>query len=101
MQHSPVCASTAIRGTQLSPAPGTHPSSPYHLLICNRLLFASTLQAYTESTGISLAEHPLALQLQNYHSVEAITALLQDQTQMSSNFGENARLEGSTVMAAH
>ena len=59
-------------------------------------LFASTLQAYTESTGISLAEHPLALQLQNYHSVEVITALLQDQTRMSSNFRENVRLEGST-----
>lgn len=62
-------------------------------------LFSSTLQAYTESTGISLAEHPLTLQLQNYHSVEAITALLQDQTRTSRNFGENDRPEGSAKKA--
>jgi hypothetical protein len=62
-------------------------------------LFASTLQAYTESTGISLAEHPLTLRLQNYHSVEAITALLQGRTRTSSNFGENDRPEGSTKKA--
>ena len=60
-----------------------------------RALFAATLQAYTKSTGISLAEHPLTLQLQNCHSVESITALLQDQMQTFSNFGKNARLEGS------
>jgi len=38
-----------------------------------RALFAATLQAYTKSTGISLAEHPLTLQLQKCHSVESIT----------------------------
>jgi hypothetical protein len=27
MQHSPICASAAIRSTQPSPAPGPHPSS--------------------------------------------------------------------------
>lgn len=64
-----------------------------------RALFASTLQAYTKSTGISLAEHPLTLQLQNCHSVESITALLQDQMRTSSDFGENDRLEGSIKSA--
>ena len=64
-----------------------------------RALFASTLQAYTKTTGISLAEHPLALQLQNCHSVESITALLQDQMRTSSDFGGNDRLEGSIKSA--
>lgn len=58
------------------------------------VLFSSILQAYTESSGISLAKHLLTLQLQNYHSVEAITALLQDQTRTSRNFGENDRPKG-------
>ena len=105
---------------QPSPASRTPSSSRYYLLAPNRLpfislhffstcdmgdhygptrfcaLFVSTLQAYTKSTGVSLAEHPLTLQLQTCQSVESITTLLQDQiVRTSSDFGENDRLEGS------
>ncbi len=52
-----------------------------------RTLFESALQAYKEKTGITLIEHPLAVQLQSCFSVESITAVLQDQIQGSSDFG--------------
>jgi len=41
-----------------------------------RVQFESALQAYEKQVGITLAEHPLAVQLQNCHSVEPITTLL-------------------------
>ena len=44
-------------------------------------LFESALQAYEKRTGLSLAQHPLAIKLQRCHTVEAITGLLQDQAQ--------------------
>ena len=50
-----------------------------------RAPFESALEAYEKKTGITLAEHPLALQLQSCHSVEDITTLVQDQ---ASAFGE-------------
>jgi hypothetical protein len=49
-------------------------------------LFESALQAYEKKTGISLPKHPLAEQLQRCHSVEDITALVQDQ---ASTFSES------------
>jgi len=51
-----------------------------------RTLFESALQAYEKKTGITLAEHPLAVQLQSCLSVESITALVQDQASASSEF---------------
>ena len=50
-----------------------------------RAPFESALETYETKTGITLAEHPLALQLQSCHSVEDITTLVQDQ---ASAFGE-------------
>ena len=44
-------------------------------------LFEPALQAYETKTGVSLAQHPLAIKLQNSDSVEAIAGILQDQTQ--------------------
>jgi hypothetical protein len=41
-----------------------------------RARFESALQAYQKTTGITLAEHTLAVQLQNCHSVDSITTLL-------------------------
>jgi hypothetical protein len=41
-----------------------------------RARFESALQAYQKMTGISLTEHPLAVQLQNLDSVESITTIL-------------------------
>jgi hypothetical protein len=49
-------------------------------------LFESALQAYERKTGITLAEHPLAVQLRSCHSVESITTLLQGQAQTFSDF---------------
>ena len=42
-------------------------------------LFEPALQAYEKKAGVSLAQHPLAIKLQNCDSVEAITGLFQDQ----------------------
>ena len=47
----------------------------------SQALFQSALQAYQKRTGVSLAQHPLAIKLQSCHTVEAITGLLQDQAQ--------------------
>ena len=44
-------------------------------------LFEPALQAYEQTTGVSLTQHPLAVKLQSCESVEAITGLLQDQAQ--------------------
>ena len=40
--------------------------------------FEPALQAYEKKAGVSLAQHPLTIKLQNCNSVEAITGLLQD-----------------------
>ncbi len=56
-------------------------------------LFESALQAYQTKTGITLAEHALAVQLQSCHSVESITTtLLQGEVQAFSNLQENDRI---------
>src|SRR6266705_3369310 len=49
-------------------------------------LFESALQAYEKKAGVSLAQHPLAIKLQNSDSVEAITGILQDQAQAFRDF---------------
>jgi hypothetical protein len=38
--------------------------------------FESALQAYQKTTGVTLVEHPLAVQLHNYHSVDSIITFL-------------------------
>jgi hypothetical protein len=55
-------------------------------------LFESALDAYEKKTGVTLAEHPLAVQLQSCHSVEDITTLLHRQAQAFSDFRENDRI---------
>ena len=57
-----------------------------------RALFESALQAYEKKTGITLAKHPLTVQLQSCPSVEAITTLLQDQIGASSDSVGNERI---------
>ena len=57
-------------------------------------LFDSALQAYEKHTGMPLPEHPLAAQLQDCHSVEAITTLLQHQAKDFSDFrGKNKTMK--------
>ena len=49
-----------------------------------RLRFESALQAFQQTTGVILAEHPLTVQLQHPHSIEAITAILKYEARVSS-----------------
>jgi len=59
-------------------------------------LFESALQAYKKKTDITLAEHPLAVQLQSCDSAESITTtLLQGEPQVFSNFQEKDRITKS------
>jgi hypothetical protein len=51
-----------------------------------RLLFEAALQDYEKQTGIALAKHLLAEQLQNCDTVESITAVLREQTQAFGEF---------------
>jgi hypothetical protein len=55
-------------------------------------LFESALQAYEKNTGVTLAEHSLALQLQNCHDIQSITILLQDQARLFGDFRANDRI---------
>ena len=55
-------------------------------------LFKSALQAYEKKTGIALAEHPLAVQLQSCDSAESITTLLQGQAQVFSESRRSDRV---------
>ena len=57
-----------------------------------RALFQSALQSYEKKAGVRMADHPLALQLQNCHTVESITAVLQDQAQVLSEFPGSDRV---------
>jgi hypothetical protein len=43
-----------------------------------RALFESAFQAYEENTGVTLAEHPLAVQLHNCHDIESIIRVFSD-----------------------
>ena len=49
-----------------------------------QVLFESALEAYQSKTGVTLAQHPLAVQLQSCHSVEDITVILQGRAQAFS-----------------
>jgi hypothetical protein len=49
-------------------------------------LFEAALQNYEKQTGIALVKHPLADKLQNCDSVESVTAVLYEQTQVFNGF---------------
>ena len=59
-----------------------------------QVLFEAALQDYERQTGIPLAKHPLAEQLQNCDSVESVTAVLREQTQVFSDFRGRDRVMG-------
>jgi hypothetical protein len=67
-----------------------HPGVSYF-----QVLFESALQDYESQTGIKLANHPLAEQLQTCQSAESVTALLQEQVRASSNLRESDKIMGS------
>src|SRR3982074_1775036 len=51
-----------------------------------QVLFETALQDYQKQTGIVLAKHPLAEQLQDCDTVESVTAVLREQTQAFIGF---------------
>jgi hypothetical protein len=57
-----------------------------------RTLFELALEDYEITTKISLANHPLAQNLENCHSVESITTLLQDQARTFGGFHGRDRM---------
>ena len=57
-----------------------------------RTLFELPLEDYEFRTQISLANHPLAQKLENCHSVESITILLQDQARTFGEFRGRDRM---------
>ena len=61
-------------------------------------LFEPALQAYEKKAGVSLAQHPLAIKLQNCDTVEAITGLLQDQALAFDHFQGSDKIMESIKM---
>lgn len=69
-----------------------------------RALFKVALRDYEVTTKLTLANHPLAEELGNCHSVESVTALLQYQVQAMREFpggGRMMKLIESTVSVLH
>jgi hypothetical protein len=60
-----------------------------------QVLFESALRDYERQTGITLANHPLAQQLQTCQSAESVTALLQEQARAFSEFRESDKIMSS------
>ena len=57
-----------------------------------QVLLEAALHDYETQTGIALAKHPLAEQLQNCDSVESVAAVLCDQTQAFGDFRESEKV---------
>ena len=93
MRHSSTSTITTLR-PQLTLAPiiYSQPTPLFHipsLLIWvthSWTVFEFALQGYREKTGITLIEHPLAVQLQSCQSVESIIVVLQGQVQAFGEF---------------
>lgn len=58
-------------------------------------LFETALRNYQQETGITLAEHPLAKQLEDCYSVDSIITFLQTQAQAFVEFREGHRIPTS------
>ena len=59
-----------------------------------QVLFGAALHDYEKQTGIVLAKHPLAEQLQNCDSAESVTSILHEQTRAFNEFrGEDKIME--------
>lgn len=57
--------------------------------------FEAALQTYQQTTGIALAEHPLAVELQSCNSVDSITAILKREVHVSNELLESDRVTKS------
>jgi hypothetical protein len=60
-----------------------------------RARFESALQAYQQTTGIKLVEHPVTLQIQNLHSVKSIVSILENEARASSDLLGTDRIMNS------
>ena len=58
-------------------------------------LYVASLEAYEKQTDIALFNHPLAEQLQNSDSAESVSAILQGQVPICSEFGVTDRITKS------
>ena len=65
-----------------------------------RAIFEAGLQDYEQKTKMVLAEHPLAKQLRNCHSVDSTTALLQSQGPTIDEFRGRDRIMKSIESTA-
>jgi hypothetical protein len=57
-----------------------------------RARFESALEAYQMTTGVTLAEHPLALQIQSCRSRESIATLLKSETRAFTDLRGSDRI---------
>ena len=57
-----------------------------------RAPFESALRAYRKTTGITLADHPLAVQVRSCHSVESVTTLLKYEARAFNNLQQSDRI---------
>ena len=55
-------------------------------------IWDSALQAYEKKTGVALAQHPLAQDLQTSQSIDNITTLLQRRARDFNDFRKNDRI---------
>jgi hypothetical protein len=55
-------------------------------------LYKSALQTYERNAGVTLAEHPLAIQIQSCDSVESMTSVLQTQVEALGEFQGSDRV---------
>ena len=63
-----------------------------------RELFDSALRAYENDTGVTLANHRLAMELQHCDTIDGITTLLQDQAKDFRN-SENFTKSVETIVS--
>jgi fungal STAND N-terminal Goodbye domain len=67
-----------------------------------QVLFDAALESYEKQTGMKLIDHPLARQLENCHTVDAIMDVLQQQASAFTGFrGEDGKVKKSLKRAVH
>ena len=67
-----------------------------------QFLFEAALEGYERQTGVKLIDHPLFRQLENCNSIESITAVLQDQARLFSQFrGDDGKVMKSLKSTVH
>jgi hypothetical protein len=60
-----------------------------------RARFESALKAYQTTTGVTLAEHPLAVEMQGCHSAESIATLLKHEARAFTDLQGSDRVISS------